>query len=155
MEWVMGWSGTNPAEWARKAKESIRNTYRESVQELGIEMSTGSPSGTSGPGILPVVTSNLANSVLVQVGSMPKVAPPDTKFTAPDLAAAQFLEVGSTAYIGYQANYARRINYGFVGEDSLGRNYNQAGRGFVERAAAKWPTIVAEAAARVCQRSGG
>lgn len=31
-------------------------------------------------------------------------------------------------YLGYQAVYARRLNYGFTGTDSLGRTYNQSGR---------------------------
>lgn len=60
---------------------------------------------------------------------------------------------GETLYIGFQANYARRMNYGFVGEDSLGRTYNQSGFGFVEKAAARWPFIVDAAAAKVRTQS--
>ena len=49
-------------------------------------------------------------------------------------------------WIGYTANYARRTNFGFVGADSLGRVYNQAGNYFVEGAIAEWGNIVAKAA---------
>jgi hypothetical protein len=52
-------------------------------------------------------------------------------------------------YIGWQAAYSRRLNYGFAGEDSLGRTYNQSGYGFAEAAAAKWPQIVQEQAMKM------
>lgn len=58
------------------------------------------------------------------------------------------LELGDKVYLGYQAVYAARQNFGFVGEDSLGRTYNQGGFGFVEKAAAKWPQIVDGVAAK-------
>lgn len=146
----MGWKGVDPAVWAQEAKAKLRDTFRESVQELAIEMSTGEPQGN-----VPVKTSNLANSVLVQIGTMPAVAAPSAKFVTPELANAQRLEIGDDAFIGYQARYARRINYGFVGQDSLGRSFNQSGRGFVESAKAKWPGIVERAAVKVRTRSGG
>lgn len=59
------------------------------------------------------------------------------------------LELGQPVWIGYQAIYARRQNYGFVGADSLGRVYNQAGSYFVEGAIANWQQIVAKAAAEL------
>lgn len=59
------------------------------------------------------------------------------------------LELGQPIWIGYQAIYARRQNYGFVGADSLGRVYNQAGSYFVEGAIANWQQIVAKAAAEL------
>lgn len=37
--------------------------------------------------------------------------------------------------------YARRINYGFVGTDSLGRHYDQAGVHMVEQAMQEAPDI--------------
>lgn len=56
--------------------------------------------------------------------------------------------LGGTVYLGFVAAYAQRIEYGFVGEDSLGRTFNQAGKGMVRLAAQNWPWIVAEATAR-------
>jgi hypothetical protein len=38
--------------------------------------------------------------------------------------------------------YARRLNYGFTGTDSLGRQYNQRGYFFVDLAAQRWQQIV-------------
>ncbi|MDE2096242.1 MAG: HK97 gp10 family phage protein [Patescibacteria group bacterium] len=37
--------------------------------------------------------------------------------------------------------YARRINYGFIGTDSLGRHYDQLGHHMVEQAAEEAPGI--------------
>jgi hypothetical protein len=52
------------------------------------------------------------------------------------------LKLGDTFYMVNNAAYARRIEYGFVGEDSLGRRYNQAGRYFVRDAMAKARSII-------------
>lgn len=57
--------------------------------------------------------------------------------------------LGQVVYLGFQAAYARRLNHGFVGEDELGRSYNQAGYHFVEGVAQQWQRIVAEEAARL------
>lgn len=127
----------------------MRNVFRASVQDLAQDMSTGLPEG----GDVPVKSGNMARSVMVQEGSMPNVVEGAT-FAAPDIAAAQTLEIGDTAYIGYQAIYARRVNHGFVGTDSLGRSYNQAGAGFVEKSAARWPQIVEVSIGKVKQEMG-
>jgi hypothetical protein len=55
--------------------------------------------------------------------------------------------MGKPVYLGVQAIYAPRQNYGFVGTDSLGRTYNQSGAFFVEGAGAKWEQFVKEAEA--------
>lgn len=41
--------------------------------------------------------------------------------------------------------YARRINYGFVGQDSLGRNYDQRGVHMVEQVIQELPDIAKRA----------
>jgi hypothetical protein len=60
----------------------------------------------------------------------------------------QNIPLGGTVYLGFSAIYARRLEYGFVGEDSLGRAYNQSGYRVVGRAAQNWGWIVAEAVSR-------
>lgn len=57
------------------------------------------------------------------------------------------LQFGDVVEYRWTAAYAARIEFGFVGADSLGRVYNQAGRYYVTTAAAKWVSIV-EANAR-------
>ncbi|NNV20533.1 HK97 gp10 family phage protein [Ochrobactrum pseudogrignonense] len=54
-----------------------------------------------------------------------------------------------TIYMGFGAVYAMRIEYGFDGEDSLGRYYYQDGAGMVRLAWQNWPQHVSKAAAQV------
>ena len=95
-------------------------------------------------GRLPVKTSFLRNSLVSELNGS-KVAEGPESFT---LVAAQ-IEPGDTARFAYTAAYALRMELGFVGQDSLGRTYNQSGRHFVEGAAAQWPAIVERNAARL------
>ena len=53
------------------------------------------------------------------------------------------LEPGELFVMANFTVYALRLEYGFVGEDSLGRYYNQAGRYFVTNNVAMWDKIVA------------
>jgi hypothetical protein len=45
--------------------------------------------------------------------------------------------------------YARRIEFGFVGEDSLGRSYHQMGRHMVQQTIAELPQIAERAVERI------
>ena len=56
------------------------------------------------------------------------------------------LEPGDTFFMTNNAAYARRLEFGFVGPDKLGRVYNQPGQFWVTRAVARWDVIVAEEA---------
>lgn len=60
---------------------------------------------------------------------------------------AAFAKAGQdhTYYLVNNLPYARRQEYGFIGADSLGRQYWQWGRNFVGRSVAEWPQIVAAA----------
>jgi hypothetical protein len=64
------------------------------------------------------------------------------------------LQSDQAIWIGYQAAYARRMNYGFVGADSLGRVYNQAGNYFVEGAILQWRSFVAESIREIQMAAG-
>ena len=55
-------------------------------------------------------------------------------------------ELTDTIYLGFQAAYALRMEYGFIGQDSLGRTYNQSGNQFVGLAAQRWQEFVDNAA---------
>lgn len=54
-------------------------------------------------------------------------------------------KMGGVIYIVNPAPYARRIEYGFVGEDSLGRRYNYQGVGMMQQAISELPAIAEEA----------
>jgi hypothetical protein len=136
------WTGTDPSVWGGRTVAGLTALLRNSVQELAREASTTIPNG----GRVPVKTGNLARSVVVDN------KPPQT---IEGLAKGDFslgianIKPGDTIYIGWQAAYSRRLNYGFVGADSLGRVFNQSGYGFAEATAAQWPAIVARNAAKM------
>lgn len=57
------------------------------------------------------------------------------------------MKAGDVFHMRNNTVYARRIEFGFVGQDSLGRNYNQKGQYFVTNVVASWSAIVEEVAA--------
>jgi hypothetical protein len=103
-------------------------------------------------GNTPWVTGNMVRSILSELNSIVQVKPGGDdgsgNFTGkPGQVEAQAALMGpdDVISIGFQAIYAARVNYGFVGADSLGRNYNQEGAHFLEAAIAKWPECVMKA----------
>lgn len=56
------------------------------------------------------------------------------------------LQIGMTVFYSNSAAYAARMEYGFVGVDSLGRSYNQRGDFNVRTHVTQWPVIVASTA---------
>jgi len=59
------------------------------------------------------------------------------------------LKLGDKVTMVYRAGYAMRVNYGFMGADSLGRFYNQAGKFWVEAVSARYVSIMRAAASRL------
>lgn len=70
-----------------------------------------------------------------------------------NLRASWHMSIKSPSHVQLSTNvvYARRVEYGFVGEDKLGRKYNQKGRGMVQQTVKELPRI----ARRVAQRLSG
>jgi len=56
------------------------------------------------------------------------------------------MRAGESFWMTNNAVYAMRVEFGFVGEDSLGRYYNQPGRFYVTNTVARWEQIVADTA---------
>lgn len=135
--------------WASKSKERMQAVHRRSVELLGEEMAATKPQG----GRVPFLTGNLARSLVASTEGMPKTS------TAPAVGSnvgvvAATLNFNQPVWLGYQAVYARRRNYGFVGADVLGRVFNEPGDYFVEGAIANWQQIVARAVADVKATAG-
>lgn len=59
------------------------------------------------------------------------------------------LKLGDVYYMNNGAAYAMRVEFGFVGTDSLGRKYNQPPRAFVRGTLDTAPTIAEATAQRV------
>lgn len=150
-----GWSGTNPSAWADSKDKLLTALLRNAVQDLAQEASRTIPNG----GRVPAKTGNLGRSVVVS-NKPPTIIEGDAPSGGFSAGIAAIVP-GETIYIGWTAAYSRRMNYGFVGTDSLGRNYgsaqavittgysNRSGYGFAEAAAAMWLEIVRRQAAKL------
>lgn len=140
--------------WVRETKARIEAVWKESTQRVVAEMQRPAEGG----GNMPVDTGYLRASLLASTDAPPDVREDavgekkkdykpltdDEGLTGNVAVIISGAQIGQTIYVCYTAAYARRIEYGFSGEDSLGRVYNQAGRGFVRLAAQRWPLIVEE-----------
>lgn len=137
--------------WVKENKAFALAVFRDSAQAVIEEMQTSVGHG----GNMPVKTGFLRSSLNVNInGVMATASTPhpggEGPYPEPDInLAISGAKLGDVIVAGYVANYALRINYGFSGQDSLGRTYNQSGRMFVEKAAAKWPEIVARVSAQL------
>lgn len=127
-------------DWVSQTEERIDAVYARSVELLAEEMAKTRDEG----GRVPFLTGNLARSLLASKSGMPNVAEGPFSGSNVGLITAT-LTAKETVWLGYQANYAARQNYGYVGSDSLGRVYNQQGAHFIDHAVANWPTIVTRA----------
>lgn len=140
---TMGDFASKVGAWAAKTPQRLTATYRRSVELLADEMTKTVGNG----GKLPHKTGNLMRSLLASAAGPPPQGAEDQKYHGSNVAViASVIELGDSVWLGYQARYAHRMNYGFSGPDSLGRVYSQAGFGFVEDAISKWPALVRQAA---------
>lgn len=130
------------SEWASQTEARTLAVFRRAVELLAEEMNRTAANG----GTLPHVTGNLMRSLTAQIGSMPAQGGAGVEYAGTDvgLIVAQAM-LDSDIYLGFQANYARRLNYGYTGPDSLGRTFEQSGKLFVERAIKLWPDCVKRA----------
>lgn len=128
-------------EWARQSEARLKATRNRAIELLADDMTKTKGQG----GRVPFDTGNLARSLLASTGGMPETSRSAAEGSDVGLVTAK-LALSQAIWLGYQAEYARRMNYGFVGADSLGRVYNQAGNYFVEGAIAQWPQFVDQAA---------
>lgn len=145
--------GAQVSEWVRQEKEREEAVFLTAAQMVANEVRETIPEG----GRLPIDTGNLRRSLMASTASMPAVREGEDQTFADSgvemvIAGAQ---LGQTLWLGFQAAYALRREFGFVGQDSLGRVYNEAGAGFVTAVAQRWPQIVAEAEAKVRGRFEG
>ncbi|MXN46058.1 hypothetical protein GR138_12740 [Shinella kummerowiae] len=140
------------SEWGQAELERAEAIYQTAAQTVANEVRNPREEG----GRMPVITGNLRRSLMASTSEMPTIKPEQTTFADSGIEMViAGAELGGAVYLGFQAAYAPRMNYGFVGEDSLGRVYNQAGFGFVDAVAQRWPQIVAEAEAKVRSRFEG
>ena len=147
----MGTFSATIKDWAAKSEEevttSIRKAVEDTVNEIGRPLVAG--------GAMPVDTGFLRNSMAAEIGGDGSFATVKPKFKGDKGSGAETIglviegmEAGAVVNVAWTAAYAARVNYGFTGQDSLGRNYNQGGAHFFETGAAKWPDFVDRAVKR-------
>jgi len=137
------------SEWCRQVEGAAEAVFQTAAQTVANEVRTAVAEG----GRMPVKTGNLRRSLMASTSAMPTIKEGKETFADSGLELViAGAELGSTVYLGFQAAYAARMNYGFVGTDSLGRTYHQAGYGFVDAVAQRWPQIVTQAEATVRDR---
>ena len=142
----MGQFADTVDQWTKETEQRMTAVWRQSIDDLADTMNRTRANG----GRLPHLTGNLMRSLLASTSAMPSTGAPNAKYIGQDVGLVTAgLQLDQTVWLGYQANYARRLNYGFVGQDSLGRTYNQAGAHFVEGAIAEWPNIVLMAVSKI------
>lgn len=126
--------------WSDLTKQKMELVVKQSAQDVASIAQTDKASG----GNMPVDTGFLRNTFQSSLNG-------STALTGPDSYAAIIagMELGDVFEGGWTAAYALRMEYGFVGTDSRGRTYNQAGNFYALNAIQQWQAIVATNVAKV------
>ncbi len=120
------------ADWCKNAEEDLKKVVVASALEVFTEAQINAP----------VKDGTLRDSLTVSLTAQPTIQPEGATAGGEITAAVAGFELGQTIYAGFTVAYARRIEYGFTGVDSLGRYYDQRPQAFVRKAAQQWQTIV-------------
>jgi hypothetical protein len=136
--------------WGERAKRNLRQVCAIAFQDICGEILR--PASEGG---WPVVTGFSRNSWFASINQLPQASAGTSNPEASYIAVAASFELGDVLYFGNMAAYARRLELGFIGQDSLGRQYNQQGRFIVQNVMNRADEIFAAAAARVEQGNAG
>ena len=132
--------------WTGQVDDGMVQLARLSIQDIGLNVVLDTPvdTGFLRGGWQPVVGDALPD------GSAKTSPDPSGAIASANITlTVANLEIGETyQQLNYVA-YAKRLENGFVGEDSLGRHYNQPGRFFVRDNVARWPIVVAARAQQI------
>jgi len=126
--------------WTEKQKQNVSAIVKQSIQDVSREAQRTKAKG----GRMPVNTSTLRNRYSAGLDGATTVIGP----AAYEAVIAQ-MDMGQTFKAEWTVSYAMRMEYGFVGQDILGRTYNQPGNFFMGTALAQWQAIVDENARKV------
>lgn len=129
--------------WAAKAKEAPMVVVKETIQEMNNWIIPTSPFKT---GYLRGSYFAALNQIPAGKGAIGREA------SAAVNAVLVGMKAGDKYYMGNTAAYARRLELGFVGTDSLGRTYNQRGRFWVLNVVSQAPAISNRIAESVAAR---
>ena len=124
--------------------EAIEYTMRQSISDVLVGAQTtqvgfGQGATSFVEGKIPVDSSDLIKSLTVDGAEGEKAY----------VVAIAGMEIGDTMEFAWTVPYARRIELGFTGTDSLGRTFDVPGRFFVTRNAEQFPDHVKKRANEV------
>lgn len=123
-------------QWVARAKERGRLAFVATAEDALAEVKE----------LTPVKTGYLrANWTAIRAGD---AVPVEGASPNPAVALAA-LQLGDKIIIVNPVRYARRVEFGFVGQDSLGRHYDQKGRGMMTQTIADTPRLAQRATIRV------
>ena len=140
--------------WTKETEERSETAFQNGLLNFYDELARETP----------VDTGNLRNSLVASLNSEgdqqlvtgPGTGPQDDTYRGgaeASIAAISRAKIGDKVSFLYGATYARRLNNGFFGTDSLGRTYAQPGRFWIERVGAKYRSIMRAAATAIRMQS--
>ena len=135
-------------QWTKKTEKRIDAVLKDSTQTLIRTAQTSDDKG----GRMPVITNNLRNSLQSSIAGGASGEGEESHIMVAD--SMKGGDLATFTWGNSESPYARRVNNGFTGADSLGRNYSQVGAHFVEGAVDQWPAIVRASIAKAKARVG-
>ena len=120
-------------QWTKKTEKRIDAVLKDATQSVIAVAQTSKGHG----GRMPVITNTLRDSLESSIAGGASGEGEESYILV-----AGNMKGGDLATFTWTAEYARRVNDGFVGDDKLGRTYSQVGAHFVEGAVDQWPAIV-------------
>lgn len=126
--------------WARNTDQNMNLAFEASVFDLVEEINRPINKG----GRMPVKTGYLRSSVSASSVGTPKLIPQkrsEMAWRAAVTNAVRGSRRTGKLWLAWTAPHANRMNFGFVGYDSLGRYYRQVGLFFIDYGTAKWSQI--------------
>jgi hypothetical protein len=128
--------GEAVTDWVIRTQDELEAVFKMSFEMLRDNIVENTP----------IKTGFLRNSITVTIGGPAMVDPAAKKngdYRAPvHEAVIASAKLGDTLSLGFVAAYARRIEYGFEGTDSLGREYHQTGRAMVRLGVQRFPEFI-------------
>ena len=120
-------------QWTKKTEKRIDAVLTDAAQSVIAVAQVSRDKG----GRMPVITNKLRGSLQSSIAGGAS-----GEGEASHILVGATMTGGDVATFTWTAEYARRVNNGFTGADSLGRKYSQVGAHFVEGAVDQWPAIV-------------
>jgi len=128
-------------DWVIRTQDELEAVFKKSFELLRDNITENTPIKT---GFLRnSITVTINEPVPVDPGASPKKG---SNYRAPAHAAViASAKLEDRLCLSFVAAYARRIEYGFEGTDSLGREYHQSGRAMVRLGIQRFPEFVLSA----------